>query len=231
MSLRKRQQKKRKYRLMNKIVSFRKRHREALVFLYFPVYLLWFFVLEQINPENLFFVTNPLDPYIPFCEYFIVPYLLWFPYLFGGLFWFYWRERKSGFMKFAVTLITGLTACLLIYTLFPNAQALRPEAYPHDNIFTSVVKLLQGFDTPTNVCPSIHVFSTMVVHIAVVKSEKLGKKPFIKYGSLVLAVLICLSTVCLKQHSFTDVICAFILNAVLYVLIYRPYKAGSQVCS
>lgn len=214
---------------MNETGFFWKKLREALVFIYFPVYLLWFFMLEQMNPENIFFVTNPLDRYIPFCEYFIVPYLLWFPYLFGGLSWFFLRERKSGFMKFAVTLIIGLTACLLIYTIFPNAQALRPASYPHDNLFTRVVKLLQDFDTPTNVCPSIHVFSTVALHIAVVKSECLGKKRCIKYGSLILSVFICMSTVFLKQHSVTDVICALVLNAVLYVLIYRPYRAESHV--
>lgn len=214
---------------MNKTGFFWKKLREALVFIYFPVYLLWFFMLEQMNPENIFFVTNPLDRHIPFCEYFIVPYLLWFPYLFGGLSWFFLRERKSGFMKFAVTLIIGLTACLLIYTIFPNAQALRPASYPHDNLFTRVVKLLQDFDTPTNVCPSIHVFSTVALHIAVVKSECLGKKRCIKYGSLILSVFICMSTVFLKQHSVTDVICALVLNAVLYVLIYRPYRAESHV--
>lgn len=213
---------------MNETGFFWKKFREALVFIYFPVYLLWFFMLEQMNPENIFFVTNPLDRYIPFCEYFIVPYLLWFPYLFGGLSWFFLRERKSGFMKFAVTLIIGLTACLLIYTIFPNAQALRPASYPHDNLFTRVVKLLQDFDTPTNVCPSIHVFSTVALHIAVVKSECLGKKRCIKYGSLILSVFICMSTVFLKQHSVTDVICALVLNAVLYVLIYRPYRAESH---
>lgn len=214
---------------MNKTGFFWKKLREALVFIYFPVYLLWFFMLEQMNPENIFFVTNPLDRHIPFCEYFIVPYLLWFPYLFGGLSWFFLRERKSGFMKFAVTLIIGLTACLLIYTIFPNAQALRPASYPHDNLFTRVVKLLQDFDTPTNVCPSIHVFSTVALHIAVVKSEYLGKKHCVKYGSLILSVFICMSTVFLKQHSVTDVICALVLNAVLYVLIYRPYRAESHV--
>lgn len=206
---------------MDKKTFWWENHKEALVFLYFPVYLLWFFTLEQINPENLLFVTNPLDPYIPFCEYFIVPYLLWFPYLFGGMFWIYRKERKSGFMKLAMTLITGLTACLLIYTIFPNAQTLRPDVYPRDNIFTDLVKMLQGFDTPTNVCPSIHVFSTVALHIAIVKSTYHGKKQYIKCASFVLAVFICMSTVFLKQHSFTDVICALILNAVLYFVVYH----------
>lgn len=204
---------------MNNVKSLWRDHKEVLVFLYFPVYLLWFFALEQISPENLFVVTNPLDSYIPFCEYFIIPYLLWFPYLFGAVIWFYVKERKEGFMEFALSLIIGLTICLLIYTVFPNAQSLRPEYYP-ENLFGRLVKMLQGFDTPTNVCPSIHVYSTVAVHIAVMKSSRLKKIWWIRPASFVLAFLICASTVCLKQHSLTDVLWAFVLN-VLVVLAFR----------
>lgn len=197
-----------------------KKHKEALAALYLPVYLLWFFILERITPDHLFIVSFPLDKMIPFCEYFIVPYLLWFPYLFGGLLWLYFADRKDGFVKLASTLIVGLTICLTIYTFFPNAQALRVAKYPNNNIFTQIVAMLQGFDTPTNVCPSIHVFSTVAIHIAIVRSVASNRKLWIHVLSLVLAILICLSTVFLKQHSVFDVICAFILNIGMYMLFY-----------
>ena len=64
------------------------RNRDNLLLLYVPVYLIWFLVLEQITPERLFVVSNPLDTWIPFCEYFVVPYVLWFPYLLCWLFYF-----------------------------------------------------------------------------------------------------------------------------------------------
>lgn len=211
--------------MKNKRISWMKfswlKKKEIWVLFYVPVYLLWFFALEQVTPEHPFIVTNPLDRYIPFCEYFIVPYLLWFPYLIGGLFYFYRKEKECGFFKLAGTLIVGLTACLIIYTIFPNAQNLRVAEYPHRNIFTTLVRMLQQFDTPTNVCPSIHVFSTVAVQIAVMSSERLKKERVLRGLLCILALLICLSTVFLKQHSVTDMFCAFVVNAVLYFVFYR----------
>ena len=42
-----------------------------------------------------------------------------------------------------------------------------------------------------------------------------------RYGSGVLMVLICLSTVFIKQHSIIDVVAAIILSIPLYLLAYR----------
>lgn len=209
-------------------MAFWKQHREALTLLYFPIYLLWFFWLEQVNPEHIYIVTNPLDRWIPFCEYFIIPYLLWFPYLFGSIIWLYFADRKKGFLKLTFSLIIGLTICLIIYTFFPNGQALRLESYPNHNFFTRIVAMLQGFDTPTNVCPSIHAFSTVVVHIALQRSSC---HRGVKMASFVLMVLICLSTVCLKQHSLTDVIWALVLVVPICGIIYGKRHGKAMTSS
>lgn len=204
------------------------KNRKIWLFSYVPVFLLWFFALEQVTPEHLFVVTNPLDRLIPFCEYFIIPYVLWFPYLIGGLVYFFWKEEDSNFFKLALTLIVGLTVCLIVYMVFPNAQNLRLASYPNENVFTGLVQALQKFDTPTNVCPSIHVFSTVAVCIAILHSGRLRKRWWIQPAAVILAVLICLSTVFLKQHSVTDVTCAWVLNGVLYAVFYR--QAGEIRC-
>ncbi len=209
-------------------MSFLKKHRLLLVIAYIPVYLLWFFLLERITPGSMFVVENPLDAWIPFCEYFIIPYLLWFPYLAWGLISFYRREKEAVFYRLAYTLIAGLTICLIIYTFFPNMQMLRPEQYPNDNVFTAFVRLLQGFDTPTNVCPSIHVFVTTAIQLEIMRSGRLRERPVVVWGTFILAVLICLSTVFLKQHSVTDVLCAWGLNAVLYALGAHVGRRGCE---
>ncbi len=187
--------------------------------MYFLLYLVWFFLLEQRGTENMYLITNPLDQYIPFCEYFIIPYYLWFVYLYGGALYFYVKDRKGEFVKMIITMEIGLTICLLIYTFFPNWQNLRPEVYPNDNVFTKVVQMLQGFDTPTDVCPSIHVYGTIVLYIAIAR-RNWGKRKWIKPVALVFAISVCLSTVFLKQHSVTDVLWALALNAVMYMAVY-----------
>ena len=68
--------------------------------------------------------------------------------------------------------------------------------------------------------PSIHVFNSIGVCIAIWHSEALKKHRKIQYASYLLAVLIILSTMFLKQHSVTDVIAAFALACVIYPFVY-----------
>ena len=88
-------------------------------------------------------------------------------------------------------------------------------------VFTDIVQIIYSTDTSTNVCPSIHVLNSLGVFISIIESEALRKKKVICVGSGVLSVLICLSTVFLKQHSVIDGLCALGLAIVLYAFIYK----------
>ena len=79
---------------------------------------------------------------------------------------------------------------------------------------------LYTIDTCTNVFPSIHVFNSIATHLAIARSDTLGKNRVVCGLSLVLAVSICLSTVFLKQHSAADVIGAAVLAFLLYQVVY-----------
>ena len=91
-----------------------------------------------------------------------------------------------------------------------------------ENIFTKALEGLYAGDTSTNVCPSIHTLNSVGACLAVFHSKALKNKKWIRYGSLILTVSICLSTVFLKQHSIIDVYCALALSVVLYFISYRP---------
>ena len=92
------------------------------------------------------------------------------------------------------------------------------------SIFVDLVRYIYRTDTPTNVLPSIHVFNSIGVCIAIWHSSALKKHRWIQYGSYVLALLIILSTVFLKQHSVTDVIAAFVLACVIYPFVYAAQE-------
>lgn len=117
-----------------------------------------------------------------------------------------------------------MTIALIVYTVFPNGLNLRLTDIGRNNILVTIVQFLYASDTPTNVCPSIHVFATISAHLCLVKSkhmQKLNSRKRIKKVSWVLTVLICLSTVFLKQHSVIDLICGAILSIGLYFVVFK----------
>ena len=206
-----------------KLRKFIKKYSHAWVFLYALIYLPWFSYLEQHVTSDYYLIHSPFDDYIPFVEYFIVPYLMWFLFVIIGAGYFFFTDKK-GFYKLAAFLITGMTIFLIICTLFPNGLHLRPTTFARDNIFTHIVQYVYSVDTPTNVLPSIHVFNSMVIAIAVAHSDKLNEKKWIQHLTYILAGLIILSTMFLKQHSVTDVFAALVMAGVIYPFVYAPER-------
>mgnify|MGYP000388149172 CR=1 FL=1 len=58
------------------------------------------------------------------------------------------------------------TIFLIISTIFPNGQDLRPVVFERDNVFVDMVRMLYRADTCTNVFPSLHVFNTLSVCVS-----------------------------------------------------------------
>lgn len=200
--------------------KFCARYKHAIpLIIYAVIYLCWFGYLEKTvkRPANLIHMS--LDDQIPFCEVFIVPYLLWFLYISAVVLYFFFRDKQD-YYRACAFLFTGMTVFLVVSTFWPNGHHLRPAVMPRDNIFTTLVSMIYKADTPTNLWPSIHVYNSLGAHIAILKNETLRRKPLIHIGSLVLCVSIILSTMFLKQHSVFDVLTAFIMAAVMYIVVY-----------
>lgn len=187
---------------------------------YVPVFLLWYFWLEGRPPGGEIVVGSPLDALVPFNEWFILAYGAWFPYLLGFIGWLYWADRRDRveIPRLAFFLIVGLSLCELGYTLWSTTTGdLRPHPYPRSNWATSIVAGLQEFDTPTNVFPSMHVYTSLVVAHCVWVSRYLRGRPWVRWVSLGLALVISASTAVIKQHSILDAAGAVALFAVLWL--------------
>ena len=207
---------------MNMCIRFIKKYKHALLpILYFPLYMLVFTYLETHITENYYIVHMKIDDYIPFCEYFIIPYLLWFLYIAVVVCAFVFIDKQD-FYKLCITLGTGMTLFLFISFLIPNGHELRPLTFARDNVFVTMVKALYAADTPTNLFPSIHCYNSIMAHIAIANCEKLKRYSKLRISSLILCTLIVLSTMFLKQHSAFDVITALVLAAIMFLLVYRP---------
>lgn len=202
--------------------NFFHKYKHVWVFLYAPIYLTWFVYLENRTQISYTHIHCALDDLIPFCEYFIIPYYLWFAYVGGTVaILFMDTEHKSDFYHYFGMLVAGMTLALLIYTVWPNSQGLRPDTLPRENILTALIAKLYVADTDTNVCPSLHVYNSLVTHLAICKSYYFRDKKWMQRVSLVLCILIVLSTVFLKQHSCIDGLASLVMFCVFYRLMWH----------
>lgn len=191
-----------------------------IVPIYGIFYLIMFFVLE--NRSAVYQVVySPLDDWIPFCEYFIVPYVLWFLFMAMTVVYFMFRNESSAeYRKLVSMLGTGMTVFLIVSYVIPNCHHLRPVLPEQGNIFLEAVRVLYSIDTSTNLLPSIHVFNTLACFAAISQNERCRKNKVVFCGSGILTVLIILSTVFLKQHSVIDVSIAFLFFGICYWIFY-----------
>ena len=187
---------------------------------YMVIYLCWFYIIEHIPGRDYSIIHMRMDDKIPFCEYFIIPYFLWFGYVAWILFYLFFTNEKD-FHRCCSFLFSGMTIFLVISTVFPNIHYLRPSVMPRNNVFSDMVLYLYSMDTSTNLWPSIHVYNSMGVFFAVMHNERLNSKSTIRLSCFSLTVLIILSTVFLKQHSVYDVMTGIIMGVVIYIITYR----------
>ncbi|MBR1853560.1 MAG: phosphatase PAP2 family protein [Lachnospiraceae bacterium] len=206
---------------MEKLKLFWTRYKHAVpLLMYGIIYMTWFCYLERTVTKHYRIIHMTVDDHIPFCEFFIIPYLLWFVYVASVVVYLFFKN-KTEYYRTCVFLFTGMTIFLIISTLWPNGHHLRPYVLPRENIFADMVRSLWRTDTPTNLWPSIHVYNSLGAHFAIAKSQNFQQKKGIRIASLILAISIILSTMFLKQHSVFDVLTAFLMAAIMYNIVYR----------
>lgn len=206
--------------------------RILLPILYGIFYVAVFSYLEKRPVDTYHVIKMQIDFKIPFCEYFIIPYMLWFLYIAGTVALFIFLDRKD-YIRLCFTLGVGMTVFLAVSYFMPNMQPLRPDLdrLARDNIFLDVVKALYKADTCTNVFPSIHVYNSLAADFAIQKSRQLKNQKVLRVCSHILCISIILSTMFLKQHSAFDVLTGMAMAASLYWLVYYlpETKAGSTL--
>lgn len=191
--------------------------------------LLWFKILEStLTPQ--YTIHTVWDNRIPFLKIFVIPYVLWFLYIAFGIIYTGLHDKKD-FYRLLISLGAGMSVAYIIYMIFPNGLDLRPVVTGND-VLSNLVKFIYATDTPTNVCPSVHVINSMAVNTALINSKDFGARKHLKAASNILNILICLSTVFIKQHSVIDVMSGLIVASALYICVYYipslKFIRGSQ---
>lgn len=188
--------------------------------LYWPVYgLLFSFVERGYNPGGYIVMHCALDDYIPFCEFFLIPYLFWFVYLAGSVAYTLFLDVDS-FKKEMKFIMFTYSFTILVYFICPTCQHLRPAEFARDNILTRFIAGFYAFDTNTNVCPSLHVIGSFAALFGLWNAPRFQSRPC-RTANVIVCILICISTVFMKQHSVLDVLAALPVCIIGYILAFR----------
>lgn len=169
---------------------------------YFILYLL----TENLIPyENCYPVHCRLDDLIPFCEYFVIPYVGWYFLIAGSLLYFALYNTEH-FKKMSKYIIVTQVVAMIIYILFPSRQDLRPEVFTRDNIFTGILGLIYSADTCTGVCPSLHVAYSVGIASTWIREKSVSK--LCRSLIVIFCFFVCISVAFVKQHSVLDIFAA-----------------------
>ena len=190
------------------------------------VYFALYFITENcIPPQRCHVIHCTLDDLIPFNEYFLVFYCFWYVLVAFSLLYFLLYNIPA-FRQLQIFIMVTQAVAMAAYIFYPSIQLLRPAQMPRDNFFTQVLALIYAFDTPTGVCPSLHVAYSLGIASVWVKQRQtpLAWRVFVVFS----AVMISLSTAFVKQHSVVDILLALPVGLLAeYVAFYLP-KHGAR---
>ncbi len=176
-------------------------------------------LINHLTNRTYYNLSVGFDSKIPFIPNFVLFYVLAYP------FWYltYYAVLRSGgenckkilFANLGAKLLTGIIF-VLIPTTFP-----RPEI-TGGGLGTFVLKnVIYGMDAPDNLFPSVHVLESWMSFVALKRLK--GCPGLVKIGSFILMVMICISTVVLKQHVIVDIAGGIAVAEIFRLIADRIY--------
>ncbi|MEH7120948.1 phosphatase PAP2 family protein [Neobacillus vireti] len=196
---------------MNK---FFKRSPYLLFLLVIPL-LGTIYQLLNNRPSKAIEMTTTFDQAIPFLPIFIIPYILWYAYIFCYLIYFCFKDTTV-YLKSLLLIVVSELICFVIYFFF---QTHVPRPTPAgDGFLLELVRWIYANDRPYNCFPSIHVLTTFTIMLASlhIKNKHLITTLCIHFTG----TLIIISTLFVKQHVIFDMIGSMFLVTFIYGITF-----------
>ena len=164
-------------------------------------------------------LSSGLDDIIPFIPWTILIY--WGCVVFWGINYYLGiLYDRSGGRGFITAHFIGETICFILFVLFPTTME-RPVIADAKGLL-SIVELTYRFDSADNLLPSIHCFVSFLCWIGVRGKREIPK--WYRAVSFIIAALVCISTLTVKQHVIIDVISGVLLAELSYFVSSRMIR-------
>lgn len=151
-------------------------------------------------------LATPWDLAIPFIPQWIIIYVLSFAEWIVFALWIL-SESKQRAYRFSLTYILALCLSAAVFLIYPGTMD-RPVLVG-DGIFIRWMRFLYAADSPTNLCPSLHVLITYLCFRGALGSRIIPK--WAKVFSFLFLILVCFSILFVKQHVLVDIPAALLI--------------------
>lgn len=159
-------------------------------------------------------LMTAFDAHTPFIPQFIIPYLIWYPFMIG-MFVLLFVQNRTVYYRTLVLLCIGLVACYLTYYLF-QTYVDRPEITKDVPLY-GLIHLVYSTDRPFNCFPSIHVMTTYLMLKSTFRHITLKRLTHFVIGLIGWSIIV--STLFVKQHVVLDMIGAILLVEFMVYLM------------
>lgn len=185
-----------------------------------PISNLIYCLLNNANRGTHSLVTD-LDQGIPFIKLFVLPYVMWYFFIFGTLAYFCLNDKKT-YYRTLLSINLGLLVAYGIYFFF-QTNVPRPDLIGND-FLTRMISFVYNNDQPYNAFPSIHVMTSFIMIKAI---NKYPAKSYLNVTFVyITAILIILATQFIKQHVILDLFSAIVLGGLMFDLVFYVNMEG-----
>ncbi|MCH5167648.1 MAG: phosphatase PAP2 family protein [Erysipelotrichales bacterium] len=177
---------------------------------------------SKIITNHLYHYTlsTMIDDVIPLVPIFIIVYILAYVQWIVGYIVIA-RESKKVCYKYLSAELIAKFICLILFFLLPTTMV-RPEIR-NQGLLLGLVNFIYMVDAPVNLFPSIHCLESWLVFRGSLACKKVPN--MYKLTTFIFSILVCLSTVFVKQHLIVD-ICGGIIVVEIGILLSNKFNMG-----
>ncbi|WP_082926782.1 phosphatase PAP2 family protein [Paenibacillus tuaregi] len=193
--------------MKNKLAGY----KALLWILAIPVLNVFYGILNHGN-GNVSSLWTSWDDRIPFVPIFIIPYLLWYPFVLMMLVALF-MKKASAYYRTLIALCLGLLVSYATFYFF-QTMITRPDA-SGTGVFLWLVRLVYGTDGAYNCFPSIHVLTSYLM----LKGMSECRDQFSRASRFFIQLLswsVTISTVFVKQHVLLDIIGGIVVAEITF---------------
>ncbi|WP_195724230.1 phosphatase PAP2 family protein [Paenibacillus monticola] len=163
-------------------------------------------------------LSTQFDRATPFIPFFSVFYFIWYPFIFITLYLIL-QQRRSAYYQTLAAVCFGILVANFTFLIFPTYVP-RPQLGSGWNFFVPITYRL---DEPYNGFPSIHV---LTCYLMLRGAAILPKRS--SWAVSIMACLIILSTLFIKQHVIADMAAGIALGEIVFRMTGRLIKERQQ---